>query len=550
CKTVVWLARDNKDEVKSCWDWTNGHWYGGPGEVDPQWPLDKHPGHADTPAITGALGGRSFSFNSRFWLNSNGFSISVPPEVPLYIAIDPPNPTTNIRRLCLVSKIPKDGPFYHWMRGRPHHLTYSECYANEVTNLTQFYVDIRPSLFQLARNLPDTSYLTAPVWSTWPGLRNKLDFSTLDEFVNHIRRNGTTRTVLRVGRGWESCLGEFHFSSTSFPDPKQTMDRVKSMGFNVLLRAHPFLAQKCAALYREAYDRSFLMKSAYAPAVNKMEDEMAANIDFSETIPGGAAEWWRDRLQQVRKSSGVHGFYFEYGQAYYLGDDARLEVNPNDYSRNYAETASHLGNMGSVAVGVGSSRLSMFAEMQKRSMSTWDAAGIKGVIPGVLQMGLSGYPFVLADPIGGGDAEQRPEPKLYVRWLQLATFLPSMHFSWDFWSYDNATLEIAKSMIKLRSTYSDTIVNLAKTAAETGIPMVRPLWWIAPNDARALQVDDQFLLGNDILVAPIVTEKDERDVYIPNGKWNDMVTNRPVAGPKVINAKVALGQLLYFTRIK
>ena len=95
------------------------------------------------------------------------------------------------------------------------------------------------------------------------------------------------------------------------------------------------------------------------------------------------------------------------------------------------------------------------------------------------------------------------------------------------------------------------ILNLAREAVQTGAPINRPLWWIAPTDQVALEIDDEFLVGNDLLVAPVVEEGAHfRDVYLPAGTWHDELRNENLSGGQWYNDyRVELQELAYFTRV-
>lgn len=85
---------------------------------------------------------------------------------------------------------------------------------------------------------------------------------------------------------------------------------------------------------------------------------------------------------------------------------------------------------------------------------------------------------------------------------------------------------------------------------KTGDPLIRPLWWLAPNDQHAQVCDDQFLLGNDILVAPVVVPAARnRNIYLPSGQWHDHWTGQVFLGPiELSNYSVPLDILPFFER--
>ncbi|BFZ23821.1 hypothetical protein BsWGS_26861 [Bradybaena similaris] len=186
--------------------------------------------------------------------------------------------------------------------------------------------------------------------------------------------------------------------------------------------------------------------------------------------------------------------------------------------------------------------------------SNWShELGVQTLIPTTLIFGLMGYPYVLPDLIGG-DAYSPPipEPELFVRWLQASVFLPVLQFSTPPWVYNNDTIiAITHKFINLREQYADKIIDLAKNAMQTGEPIVRPLWWIAPKDHDALTVDSEFLLGDDLLVAPVLEKgARSRNIYLPAGQWRDELRGviRP-GGAWLITYAAELDELPYFTKV-
>jgi len=107
-------------------------------------------------------------------------------------------------------------------------------------------------------------------------------------------------------------------------------------------------------------------------------------------------------------------------------------------------------------------------------------------------------------------------------------------------------------MVSLHESYADLIVQLAEESTRTGAPIVRPVWWSAdPNDDAALTVDTQFLLGDDVLVAPVVKKGTRaRDIYVPSGRWADELRGTVLEGGRWYRAyHVELDELPRFTRM-
>lgn len=137
-----------------------------------------------------------------------------------------------------------------------------------------------------------------------------------------------------------------------------------------------------------------------------------------------------------------------------------------------------------------------------------------------------------------------PSDRLFLRWLGATVFLPSIQFSTTPWHYESASKhEPTKTSVRLlaiREKYTDTFLQLAKESVDNGYPIIRPLWWINGTDVASWEIDDQFLVGNNLMVAPVLDENlDHRKIYIPPGSWFDNLRNNIVTGPRYLENYVA-----------
>jgi alpha-glucosidase len=184
--------------------------------------------------------------------------------------------------------------------------------------------------------------------------------------------------------------------------------------------------------------------------------------------------------------------------------------------------------------------------------STWES--LRMVIPMVINMGLSGQPFSGSD-IGGYAGN--PTAELYTRWLQLAAFMPffrthSMKTTnhREPWVFGDPTTTIIRQFLQLRYFLLPYFYTLAWEASQTGSPLVRPIFWPDSPDKRLWTVNNEFLLGDALLVAPILEEgKTSREVLLPEGRWYDIWTGKLIQGqPKNITIHAGLDRIPLFGR--
>jgi alpha-glucosidase len=177
---------------------------------------------------------------------------------------------------------------------------------------------------------------------------------------------------------------------------------------------------------------------------------------------------------------------------------------------------------------------------------TWSA--LRQTIPMVIGMGLSGIPYTGPD-IGG--FQGNPSAELYLRWFQLSTFLPfyRSHCSNNVeyrapWTYGEPYLSMIRQLLQLRYRLMPYFYTLSWQTSQTGYPLVRPVFWADPTDARLWNVDDAFLLGDALLVCPVGREGDRsRSVTLPHGHWYNFWTDALMTGGGNIRLEAPLEQL-------
>ena len=146
--------------------------------------------------------------------------------------------------------------------------------------------------------------------------------------------------------------------------------------------------------------------------------------------------------------------------------------------------------------------------------------------------------------------EEKPDRELYLRWLAVNSLLPVMQYSIAPFDFDKEVVRIALKFQELHNRYVPLFQELAEQTKVTGYPIIRPLWWIASNDTRTFEIDSQFLVGDNLLVAPILEQNQtKRNIYLPAGEWNDELKNRNYTGPMLIeNYLVKFDEIAHFSR--
>jgi len=172
-----------------------------------------------------------------------------------------------------------------------------------------------------------------------------------------------------------------------------------------------------------------------------------------------------------------------------------------------------------------------------------------------------GYPFVETDMIGGSLGQPTPSKQLLVRWAQAASLMPLMYSSTspagrtdpstgEHEAYDQETIDLYTRAVQRHEDLAPYIRDQVNRAIAHGEPIMKPLFFVFPDDAAGYDIDDQWLLGDSLLAAPLVTDAQTRDVRIPPGRWYDVTRSREVRGPTTLRSYSAeLGETPVFVRL-
>ncbi|MFL5769104.1 MAG: TIM-barrel domain-containing protein, partial [Chloroflexota bacterium] len=177
--------------------------------------------------------------------------------------------------------------------------------------------------------------------------------------------------------------------------------------------------------------------------------------------------------------------------------------------------------------------------------SRWEHLAMS--LPQLLNLGLSGVPIAGAD-IGGFFEDCSPE--LLVRWMQLGAFYPFARNNsavgtgpQEPWAFGEPTTSRCRRAIELRYRLLPYLYTVVEEACRTGYPVLRPLLFHAPGDARAVGVEDEAFVGRDLLIAPILMQGAvERKVYLPSGSWYDIRTGEASSGGAELDASASLDE--------
>jgi alpha-glucosidase (family GH31 glycosyl hydrolase) len=391
----------------------------------------------------------------------------------------------------------------------------------------------------------------APQYNTWIELTYNQNEADILKYAKGIRDHGFPPGVLMIDDNWQEDYGVWDFSARRFSHPKAMVNQLHRMGFKVMLWVVPFVSPD-SAVYRELEEKHLFIqeKDKSRPAMIHWWNGVSAVLDLTKPEAG---QWFKAQLQSLQDKYGVDGFKFDAGDdEFYLGDlVSQKPIHANAQSELYAQIGLAFPlNEYRACWKMGGQPL---AQRLRDKSHTWE--DLQTLVPGIIAQGLMGYAFTCPDMIGGGEFSSFENLKavdqdLVVRAAQCHALMPMMQFSVAPWRVlDARHLAICKYMAALHKTMGREILALAQESSRTGEPIVRNMEYVFPGQGWE-ELKDQFMLGNDILVAPVLEKGAvKRFIQFPQGQWKGD-DGSMVTGPGRIEVSAPLERLPWYRRVQ
>ncbi|MDY6985897.1 MAG: glycoside hydrolase family 31 protein [Candidatus Thermoplasmatota archaeon] len=415
--------------------------------------------------------------------------------------------------------------------------------------------------------------IRAPIWTIGSQYGTDFDQEEVLEYARKIAESNLGHSVITIDVGWQREHGDTDFDLSRFPNPKAMVDELHSLGFRVILWTVPYVSST-SENYREGFDNGYFIKNPYGLPIHIPWSYVAqivldalhfkfytaageltkplcsAVIDLSDPE---AFEWYVKNLQFLVDSYGIDGFKMDQGEAAFLPEKGVTYANitVNDYTDLCTEVGESFEYYEIRSGWFSQSHGGWAREYDK--FASWDEKnGIKSVIPEALTLSMLGYPYVLPDAVGGGQFfNEEYDEELYIRWVELAAFMPIMQFSTDFFNQSEKAQGIAAECMRAHEDLYPYLAELAEEAAETGMPVVRPLFFEYSDEEECYSINDQYLLGSDMLVAPVLEQGARaREVYLPEGLWRDYWSGEIHDGGERIDCSAPLDRIPVFIRLQ
>lgn len=371
-----------------------------------------------------------------------------------------------------------------------------------------------------------------------------------------IRERGIPCDVLHLDTYWQTDghWSDLRWDPENFPDPDAMLAELDRMGFKVCLWMNPYISHLSPAFAEAAEAGYFLRRPDGEPYVADTWHGSFPPCGILDLTNPGAVRWLQDRLRPLLRQ-GVQVFKTDFAEGVPHDAVASNGMTGTDLHNVYtllfndavAEVTREVHGHGLVwarSSFLGGQRHS--AQWGGDTYTSYAAMG--STLRGGLAHGLSGIPFWSHD---AGGFTGTPTDDLFVRWTQFGALSPLLRLhgttSREPWEFP-AVEAHAVAALELRYRLMPYLYSAAVEAAGTGAPMMRALCVDFPRDPVAWRADLQYLLGHDLLVAPMTSPDGVRDVYLPEGEWVDYWTGEVHTGSRYVRVGKPLEQIPLFVR--
>jgi alpha-glucosidase (family GH31 glycosyl hydrolase) len=419
-------------------------------------------------------------------------------------------------------------------------------------NLRGAYLAASQKFFATSKKSPPKNLFDGIQYNSWIELTYNQNQTDILNYARKIKETGMPCSgVFMIDCGWNDYYGKFEFSTLKFSDPKSMVDELHSLGFKVMLWNCPFLSADTSE-FRYTRDRGYLVTDKNGnPSIKQWWDGHSAVLDFTNP---DAVNWYKEQNQKLMDKYGIDGFKLDAGDAHFYSDDD-ITYLPTD-SNGQSEAWAMFGlcydyNEYRTSWKCGGQAL---VQRLRDKDHTWDNNGVCSLVPSQIAQGIIGISYTCPDMIGGGQFDDFwkkadfLDQELFVRYAQCAALMPMMQFSAAPWRVlDEKHFNLCKEAAWLHMEYAPIILDLVEHAQNTGEPIIRYMEYVFP-DQGLETITDQFMLGDNILVAPVMSKgKTEREVAFPAGRWEDTDGN-VLEGGKTLFIDAPLEKLPIFKK--
>lgn len=426
-----------------------------------------------------------------------------------------------------------------------------------------------------------------PAWASgfWQCKLRYLDQDELLGVAREHTRRGLPMSVIVTDYFHWSAMGDFRFDAAEWPDPQAMVDELRELGIELMVSVWPTISP-LSENFADYRDSGLLVGADQGVEFQQTIQDKGMTTPlpvafYDPTNPRTRQYVW-DLIRRNYLDTGIRVFWLDASEpelnpahpgnlSLYAGPGAEVaNIYPRDNARLFAEGMAAAGQEPTVLLC-----RSAWAGSQKYGAAVWSGdipatwGSLHQQIRAGLSIAISGIPWWTTDIGGfhGGNPNDPAYRELMIRWFQYGVFCPLFRLHGDreprtptssaqtggpneVWSYGEPAYEIISGLLHLRERLRPYIHAQMHRAAQTGLPPMRPLFVDYPDDQAAWDVDDEFLFGPDVLVAPVSEPGIRaRPVYLPAGaRWVDAFSHEVFDGGQTVEVDAPIERIPVFTR--
>lgn len=464
----------------------------------------------------------------------------------------------------------------------------------ESTKQLDYWITTGDSPEEIEEHFADAAGHVPQMPSYGTGLwQSKLRYRTQQEVLEVAReykRRNLPLSVIVIDFFHWTAQGDWKFDPELWPDPAQMVKELREMGIEVMISVWPTVEEE-SENYRELEEKGYLLRTEYGPRLGiKNKDTY-----FDATNPEARDYVW-DHLKRNYYDKGIHLFWLDEcepevsGYTYrnyrfYAGSDLESgNIYPREFARMVYEGRKREGETDIVSLC-----RCAWAGSQRYGALVWtgDVASnfeiLKTQIYAAQSMSIAGMPWWTTDIGGfhGGNAADPVFRECLVRWFEFAAFCPVLRMhgfrepkvsavegksfvagnakAWKYtsgspnelWSYGEDVYEVLKKYLLMRERMRPYVAELMTEAHEKGTPLIRPMFYVYPDRREAYEAEDQYMFGNELLVAPVTEQgTQEREVWFPEGNWFAVEDGSEAAGGRRAVVKAPIDVIPVYARTR
>ena len=512
CYSIQWNA-SAAERFRDCYSLADSFWYGMNIGSNQTWPIKNF--QTDLVSFVPESSDTFGAILEPYWINSAGVTIIVNTTHPFKISWN----SSGNQMFCLepefISLDRNQILYYHICQGH---------------NIKVAHVNSQKIFFPQTCNqvLQNVELLKTITWSFDQNLENITFQNLVSNFLQNEFNENRNKTLIELTDKWQKSQGDFIFDEKQFPNASEFLQEVNKKEMSIIYPVSPYF-HFTSQDFKTGMIKGYFIKDSPGDVTRlvKWQEKQMAVVDISNPE---ALKWYSAKLSKVSEMPAFGGLRsLAMGQSY-------IPAQPHFYNTSYT-VQDYIDRM--AALYLNTSKILYFDSAINKQHKSF-VVNVKPVfikhgnyvcfdnaVSQVLTVGLLGYPYIALGPANLVNVSQ----ELYMKYIGLASLLPVIRFTYHRQLYNSQMITLLKNMVLLHQKFVyKTIVRIYEQI-QNGMPIIRPLWWNSPMDATALQVHDQFLIGDDLMVAPNMCEgQSKRDIYLPRGRWKDLKLNLEIKG--------------------